>query len=220
MNYEEECKQLITQMKMTRFLTSSAVESALREIPRHLFIPNELRRLAYVDTALPTKNGQTISQPSVVARMTELLDVKEGQKILEVGTGSGWQSAILSHLVGKQGEVFSIDSNEKLIAFAKRNLRKVGRTNVHVVLGDGSVGLEPFAPYERIIVTAAAPDIPSSLVKQLRSGGRMVIPVGRNIQELVVVRKDGDGNITVESEGVYRFVPLVGKEGFKEKGVT
>lgn len=217
--HQRQLDALILLMRASGILTSKRVEDAVRENPRHLFLSEELQPHAYLDRALPTKEGQTISQPSTVVQMTELLDVERGQKILEIGTGSGWQAAILSTLAGPKGDVYSVESRESLVKLSKENLRRLGRMNVHVKQGDGSLGFPGAAPYDRVIVTAAAPDVPHSLIHQLKNGGKMVIPVGKTMQELRVIEKK-DGVVTTRKEGLYLFVPLVGKEGFRSKGET
>jgi len=215
MVFEDENERLIEHIKSLGYLKSKALENALRDVQRHLFIPKEMKDLAYRDTALSIGYNQTISQPSTVVAMTEALDVKEGQKILEVGTGSGWQAAILAKLVGKNGFVYTVEIVPELIEFAKDNLKKVGIENVKVIKGDGSLGLKDYAPYDRIIVTAACPDIPKPLVNQLKINGILVIPIGNlYLQEMYVIKKL-KGKIEKESIGSFMFVPLVGRYGFK-----
>jgi protein-L-isoaspartate(D-aspartate) O-methyltransferase len=159
--------------------------------------------------------NQTISQPTTVVAMTEELNVKSGQRILEVGSGSGWQAALLSQLVGEKGRIYSIEIVKELADFAKSNIKKLGVDNVEVILRDGSIGLKEEAPYDRIIVTAAAPDIPNSLLDQLIVGGIMVIPVGNMyLQDMLVVKKTKNG-FDKKSIGDFMFVPLVGEKGFK-----
>ena len=157
--YELALNDLIDSLKDSGFLTDIQVESAFRNIPRHEFVlTSELDR-AYYNEPIPILKNQTISQPAVVSRMTEWLDVKDGQKILEIGTGSGWQSAILSYLVGT-GTVYSVERHPELANFARENLEKLGIDNVHVILDDGSLGYQNASPYDRIIVTAACTEIP------------------------------------------------------------
>jgi protein-L-isoaspartate(D-aspartate) O-methyltransferase len=158
--------------------------------------------------------NQTISQPGVVSRMTEWLDVKNGQKILEIGTGSGWQSAILSYLVG-DGIVYSVERHSELVKFAQDNLKKLNIDNVHVVLGDGSTGYPKESPYDRIIITAACTEIPLPLFDQLSENGLIIAPVGDTSQSLVLLRKTPKGIVEIKNESHYVFVPLVGKFGKK-----
>jgi protein-L-isoaspartate(D-aspartate) O-methyltransferase len=158
--------------------------------------------------------NQTISQPGVVTRMTEWLDVKDGQKILEIGTGSGWQSAILSYLLGS-GSVYSIERHSELVKFAQENLKKLNIGNVHVILGDGSVGYSQAAPYDRIMITAACSEIPLPLIEQLRENGLILAPVGDSSQSLILLQKTSKGMIEIKNQSKYVFVPLVGKFGKK-----
>ena len=183
------------------------VKNAIRRVPRHLFVPEAAQAEAYRDRPLPIGHGATISAPTIVALMTELLDVAPGQRVLEVGTGSGYQAAILSGLVR---EVYSIEIVEPLAASAAARLARLGYANVAVRAGDGYAGWPERAPFDRIIVTAAAPHVPQPLIDQLRPGGRMVIPVGSGgDEELILVRKDARGRVTRRAILPVRFVPLV-----------
>jgi len=215
MDFEAENEKLIKHIKSIGYLRSKEVEEGLRKIHRHLFVPEKIRYMAYRDTPLSIGHNQTISQPSTVVAMTEALDVKKGQKILEIGTGSGWQAAILSYLVGEKGFVYSIEVIKKLAEFAKSNIKKFGIKNIEVIVKDGSLGLKEKAPFDRIIVTAAAPDIPNPYLDQLKLNGIMVIPVGNlYLQKMNVIKKLKKG-IEKECIGNFMFVPLVGKYGFK-----
>lgn len=187
------------------------VLKAMKEVPRHLFIDEAMAHRAYEDTALPIGLGQTISQPYIVARMTsELLgEEKQLNKVLEVGTGSGYQAAVLSHLVK---EVYSIERISELSYQARRRFMQLGIKNVILTQGDGSKGWLDYAPYEGIIVTAAAGEVPDSLLEQLAIGGRLVVPVGRDdSQELQVITRTIDGFVSETLEAV-RFVPLIESE--------
>lgn len=186
------------------------------KVPREEFVPPEYRRFSYYDTPLPIGHGQTISAMHMVAIMTEKLSPMPGHRVLEVGTGSGYQAAVLAEIVGSRGHVWTIERIPELAEYALANLRRTGYIDrVTVVVGDGSEGFQPAAPYDRIIVTAAAPDIPEPLIKQLREGGRFVIPVGnRWIQMLRIVVKEG-GKLSIEDVIPCAFVPLIGKYGFK-----
>jgi len=208
---DQRLENLIINMKKSGFLTNEKVEKAIRKISRHMFLPVSLQDEAYEDIPLPIMKNQTISQPSVVARMTEWLDVKEGQKILEVGSGSGWQSAILSYLVGN-GKVYSIEKHEELAEFAKKNLESIGINNVEVIIGDGSTGLENEAPFDRIIITAACKKIPEALKRQLANEGLLIAPVGEHLQSLVLIKKTRQGIIEIKNQSGYVFVPLLGKD--------
>jgi len=215
MVFEEENEKLIEHIKSLDYLKSKTLENALREVPRHLFVPENMKELAYRDTPLLIGHNQTISQPSTVVAMTEALDVKEGQKVLEIGTGSGWQGAILAKLVGKNGFVYTIEIIHELVEFAKSNLKKAGIENVMIIEGDGSLGLPKYKPFDRIIITAACPDTPKPLLNQLKINGIMVIPIGNvYLQEMYVIKKLKKG-IEKKSIGSFMFVPLVGRYGFK-----
>ncbi len=185
---------------------------AMREVPRHLLVPEEVRARAYENVPLPIGYEQTISQPYIVALMTDLLDVEPGDKVLEVGTGSGYQAAVLSKLVG---EVHTIEIVEPLAARAKRQLAELGYSNVTVRSGDGYAGWPEGAPFDRIIVTAGADHVPKPLIEQLRPGGRIVIPVGKswNTLDLMVVEKDRRGRLKTRRVLPVAFVPLTRKRG-------
>jgi protein-L-isoaspartate(D-aspartate) O-methyltransferase len=181
------------------------VLAALRSVPRHEFVPSEVSHLAYANQPLPIGLGQTISQPYIVALMTDLLQVKPGDRVLEIGTGSGYQAAVLSLLVR---EVYSIEIVPELGKRAALTLSRLGHANVTTRIGDGYQGWEEHAPYDAIIVTAAPSHVPSPLVAQLKPGGRLVIPVGELSQELMVVTKAADGTTTSTHIIQVRFVPL------------
>ncbi|HUT05612.1 MAG TPA: protein-L-isoaspartate(D-aspartate) O-methyltransferase [Nitrosopumilaceae archaeon] len=213
--YESQMNELIKIMKNSGFLNDNQVELAIRKNPRHEFVPKSLLDRAYKDIPLSLMKKQTISQPSVVSRMTELLNVKKGQKILEIGSGSGWQSAILSFLIGN-GEVFSIDRHPELVEFAKENLNKLGIPNVNVILGDGSLGLLKKAPFDRIIITAACKKVPPPLFEQLSLDGLLIAPVGEYPQSLILFKKTPQSIIEIKNQPGYVFVPLLGKFGHQE----
>jgi len=199
-----------------RGITNSRVLDAFRTVPREAFVPPSLIDLAYEDNPLDIGIGQTISQPYTVAFMTQLLDPQPDDTVLEVGTGSGYQAAILSRLCRK---VYTIERFGELGKKAEKVLRQLGYDNVEVTVGDGSLGLPPEAlakgGFDAIIVTAGAPQIPDPLVDQLKIGGRLVIPVGEPIQEMLKITKTEKG-LKKESHPGFRFVPLVGEKGFKE----
>ncbi|MEM5804530.1 MAG: protein-L-isoaspartate(D-aspartate) O-methyltransferase [Candidatus Aenigmatarchaeota archaeon] len=212
MDWRSQQEDMIRLMKERGAIKSKAIEKAIREAPRHLFVPKEQEGKAYEDVPLPIGEGQTISQPSTVALMTWMLDVREGDKVLEIGSGSGWQAAILSNLGAK---VWTIERIGELATMAEKNLKKAGIRNVEVIEGDGSLGLKEHAPYDRIIVTCACPEVPKALVDQLKTGGKMVIPVGgRDMQTMLIIRKTAKG-IERRDMGNFIFVPLIGKYGFK-----
>lgn len=190
-----------------RGISDRAVLGAMRRVPRHLFVPLELRDLSYTDQPLPIGLDQTISQPYIVGLMTELLELRKDQRVLEIGTGSGYQAAVLAEIADS---VWTIEILEPLAATAGQRLRSLGYGKVHVRCGDGYAGWPECAPFDRIIVTAAAEEIPGPLLEQLKEGGRMVIPVGAafSIQNLVLVEKR-NGRITRKNVTAVRFVPLV-----------
>ena len=212
--YQSLLNDLINFLKNMKFLTDNNVESAFRNIPRHEFILSSELDRAYYNEPLPIMKNQTISQPGVVSRMSEWLDVKDGQNILEIGTGSGWQTAILSCLVGT-GIVYSIEIHPELEKFARKNLEKFCLDNVNVILGDGSVGYPKASPYDRIIITAACMEIPLPLLDQLSDNGLIIAPVGDTSQSLVLLKKTSKGIIEIKNESHYIFVPLLGKFGKK-----
>ena len=212
--YHTALNDLIIYLKNSKFLTDEKVESALQNIPRHEFVPESELEYAYDNEPLPIMKNQTISQPGVVTRMTEWLDVKNGQNILEIGTGSGWQSAILSYLVGS-GTIYSIERHPELAKFAQENLKKLKIDNVHVILGDGTLGYSQASPYDRIIITAACTEIPLPLLDQLSENGLIIAPVGGSSQSLVLLQKTSKGIVEIKNQSKYVFVPLVGKFGKK-----
>ena len=185
-----------------------SVLNALRRVPRHLFVPEAERRQAYADRPLPIGHDATVSAPTIVALMTELLDVRPGDRVLEIGTGSGYQAAVLAELAR---EVYSIEIVEPLATAAAARLAGLGYRNVTVRAGDGYGGWPEQAPFDRIIVTAAAREVPQPLLDQLRPGGRMVIPLGRSDENerLVLIEKDRRGRIGRRTILPVRFVPLV-----------
>jgi protein-L-isoaspartate(D-aspartate) O-methyltransferase len=196
----------------SRGIHNSRVLSAMREIPRHLFIPPPYDQSAYDDNPLPIGNGQTISQPYIVALMTELLHPEPSDNVLEIGTGSGYQAAILSRLVHR---LTTMERIPEVTILARNNLKSLGIQNVDIIEGDGTQGYPINAPYNGIMVTAATPEIPRTLTDQLAERGRIVVPVGgRDIQELVTLEKQGDRMIP-EYHGGVRFVPLIGKHGWE-----
>jgi protein-L-isoaspartate(D-aspartate) O-methyltransferase len=213
MEYERERALLVKSLKEQRI--SDKTLNAMRKVPRHLFVPSVHISQAYVDSPLPIGHAQTISAPHMVAMMCDLLDLQEGQKILEIGTGSGYNAAVMAEIIGEKGKIYSIERLEKLAVFAWENLEKAGYSNVEVILGDGSLGHPDHAPYDRICVTASAPDTPKPLIDQLKPGGIMVLPEGEGYQRLYIIRKSMDGDVTKQDWGGVIFVPLIGHHGFK-----
>jgi len=186
--------------------TDAPVLEAMRAVPRHEFVPAEVSGQAYADRSLPIGLGQTVSQPYIVALMTHLLEVKPGDRILEIGTGSGYQAAVLARLAG---EVYSVEIVEELARRAAQTLERLGYTNITARIGDGYQGWAEHAPYDGIVVTAAPDHVPPALVAQLKPGGRLVIPVGGLFQDLMVIAKAADGTTTSTTIVPVRFVPLV-----------
>jgi protein-L-isoaspartate(D-aspartate) O-methyltransferase len=211
--FAEIRRRMVEQQIRSRGVRNERVLAAMEKVPRHLFVPDEMKRMAYDDRPLPIGDGQTISQPYIVALMTELLDPHAGDRILEIGAGSGYQAAILSEL---SGEVITIERIPAVAARARRNLSAAGSRPVEVVVGDGTLGYPRKAPYQGILVTAGTPEVPPPLVDQLADGGRLVAPVGpHGIQELVLVVREGE-RIRRESHGGVVFVPLIGEHGWRE----
>lgn len=192
-----------------RGVRDRAVLEAMRTVPRHRLVPDDVRAYSYEDTPLPIGWGQTISQPYIVALMTELAQVRPGHRVLEVGTGSGYQAAVLAQM---GAEVYTIEILEPLAERAARDLQTLGYTNVHVRAGDGYLGWPEAAPFDAVIVTAGATHVPQPLIDQLKPGGRMVIPVGETLhnQSLRLLEKREDGSLEERDVLPVRFVPLTG----------
>jgi len=188
---------------------------AFRKVPRHEFLDGAMYAQAYDDNALPIGNGQTISQPYIVALMTQLLDLNKDEKILEIGTGSGFQTAILAQFSRR---VYTVESQRELAEISRRRLRDMGYENIAFKYGDGSAGWPQHAPYAKIIVTAAAPEIPEVLGNQLDINGRMIIPIGDRYHQELIVYDRTDHGFEKRSEGGVVFVPLLGKHGWKKEG--
>ncbi|MGO9649677.1 MAG: protein-L-isoaspartate(D-aspartate) O-methyltransferase [Terriglobales bacterium] len=196
-----------------RGIRDERVLAAMERVPREIFICEEYWEQAYEDHPLPIGSGQTVSQPYIVAFMLEVLSLKGAEKVLEIGTGTGYQTALLAELAG---QVYSVERIESLARTAEAILQRLGSRNVGLTVGDGSRGLVEQAPFDAIVVSAAAPQIPQLLLEQLREGGRMVIPVGpADAQELILVRKRDGGAVITNLEGC-RFVPLIGEQGYGE----
>lgn len=211
----EERLRMVRDQIEARGVEDRRVLDAMRDIPRHLFVPPEFQPAAYHDRPLPIGSGQTISQPYIVGLMTALLDVKQSDRVLEIGTGSGYQAAILSRLART---VVTVERLPEIAAKAKDLMRHLGIFNVNVVVEDGSLGYPPDAPYDRIMITAASPDIPAPLIDQLADEGKLVAPVGsRDLQQLVRITKPGC-RISRENFGGVVFVPLLGRHGWQEPG--
>ncbi len=204
-------RKLVETVK-AKGITDERVLDALMKVPRHLFMDEAFLKYAYEDTAFQIGEGQTISQPYTVAYMTQLLDPRPGDKVLEIGTGSGYQACVLAQLVDK---VYTIERHRKLFERATRIMKELGCRNVRTFYGDGYKGIPAFAPYDKIIVTAAAPEVPQALIDQLKPGGWMVIPYGEGeTQVMLRIKKGEDGSLKTEKFDYFRFVPMLkGKVG-------
>jgi protein-L-isoaspartate(D-aspartate) O-methyltransferase len=212
-DWAEARARMVSEQLERRGIRDPRVLDAMRNVPRHLFVPPERQASAYEDQALPIGDGQTISQPYMVAIMTEALSIAAGARVLEIGTGSGYQAAILAVLAR---EVITIERRPGLAAAAGRRLASLGFTNVTIVVADGSVGYPGAAPYDAVLATAGAPQVPASLRTQLADGARLVVPVGSAFhQDLVVIERRGETFVESRGEGCV-FVPLVGREGWPE----
>jgi protein-L-isoaspartate(D-aspartate) O-methyltransferase len=210
--FEQERDRLVRNLCKEGYIKTKPVKQAFLTVPREEFIPDFLKNYSYVDTPLDIGNGQTISAPHMVAIMCEALDIKKGQRILEIGTGSGYHAAIVSQLVRETGRVYTIERFESLAIKAKQNLQTINCSNVIVEVGDGSCGLPLHQPYDRIYVTCAAPSIPQPLIDQLRDPGKLLVPVGDMYCELTLLEKEKQKH-TVHHLGGCVFVPLVGRYG-------
>ncbi|MCD6248655.1 MAG: protein-L-isoaspartate O-methyltransferase [Hadesarchaea archaeon] len=215
---DSQREELVNRLIGWGYLRTPRIIEAFRKVPRHEFVPENLKDSAYLDQPLPIGHGQTISAPSMIAIMLEVLQLEPGQRVLEIGAGSGYNAALLAEIVGEEGEVYTIERLKELADFGRRNLEKTGYGEVKVILGDGTLGYEEKAPWDRILVTACAPKIPKPLIDQLKIGGKIAIPVGRHymIQTLVLAEKTESGKIKTQRHGGCSFVPLVGKYGWKE----
>lgn len=210
--YEKNRKDLVKKLELKGYIKSDVVKQAFLKVPREEFIPENMKDQAYADSPLEIGSGQTISAPHMIAIMCEELFLKPGQKILEIGTGSGYHAAIVADITGKSGHIYSVERHSNLADKAKENLRKVNIKNVTVEIGDGSKGIPKFQPYDRIFVTCAAPDIPQTLVDQLKDPGMLLIPVGSMFCELKRFEKN-KGKTSVKNLGGCAFVPLIGEYG-------
>ena len=213
MDLIERRKKLVEQLVYEGRIKTDNVKNAFLSVPRELFTSGDNKSHSYSDTPLPIGFNQTISAPHMVAIMAEELDLKKGQKILEVGAGSGYHAAIIANIIGKSGHVYSIERIKELADIAKKNLKKADIENVTIIHSDGSEGYKKKAPYDRIYVTCASPDIPDPLINQLSDNGKMLIPVGKIFSLLMLVEKKNN-KISKKNLGGCAFVPLIGKHGF------
>ena len=209
--YQSKRARMVDLLR-TRGIQDARVLKAMSEIPRHLFVPDALAAKAYGDHALPIGDMQTISQPYMVARMTELLEVNKDSTVLEIGAGSGYQTAVLSEVAGR---VFSIERISELARMAQANIRKLGCYNATVKWFDGTIGWSDHAPYDGVLVAAGSPEIPEPLIKQLRVGGKLVIPIGDAEQQVLVRIIKTEKGFTREDHGLCQFVKLIGRHGWQ-----
>jgi len=212
-NWKVERERMVAEQIVARGVKDKRVIDAMRRVPRHLFVDKTYYHQAYGDYPLPIGSGQTISQPYMVAIMTELLELKGNETVLEIGTGSGYQTAILALLCER---VFTVERISNLSLRARKILSELGFNNINFLVGDGSLGWSDFAPYNGIIVTAGAPDIPGPLIDQLAEKGRLVIPIGSEYFQTLNVIKKQKGSILRKELFECTFVPLLGKEGWEE----
>ncbi|MDI6645170.1 MAG: protein-L-isoaspartate O-methyltransferase [Methanobacteriaceae archaeon] len=213
-------KELVRRLLNAGYIRTDSVRRAMESVPREEFIPDNVKQYAYVDQPLPIGHGQTISAPHMVAIICEELEIDEGMKILEIGTGFGYNAAVVADIVGKKGHVYSIERLSDLADKARDNLKRTGYSDrVSVIVADGTSGFKEESPFDRIYVTAGAPDIPEPLKEQLKIGGKLLAPVGQSdfTQELFIVEKKAQGKYKVRSLGGVAFVPLIGKHGWPEK---
>ncbi len=215
--HEREREELIERLVRWGYLSKRDIINAFKKVPRHEFIPKNIRNYAYTDQPLSIGHGQTISAPSMIAIMLESLDLKVGQKVLEVGTGSGYNAALIAEIVGHKGEVVSIERIYELAEFGRANLERTGYGWVNVIVGDGTCGYEKETSWNRILVTACTPNLPEPLLKQLKVRGKLGAPVGQHYmsQTWIVAEKRAKEELKIEDRGGCSFVPLVGKYGWK-----
>ncbi|GAB6054916.1 protein-L-isoaspartate O-methyltransferase [Methanobacterium movens] len=210
-------KELVARLESYGIIRSPSVKKAMETVPREEFLPEEFQSRAYLDQPLPIGEGQTISAPHMVAIISEKLDLKKGMNVLEIGTGFGYNAAIVAEIIGEEGHLYSIERISSLAEVAKKNLKLTGYDKrVTVIVGDGTKGLPAHAPFSRIYVTAGAPDIPESLKNQLEIGGKLIIPVGSSNynQELIIIDKIGENKFKSKKLGGVAFVPLIGEYGW------
>jgi len=214
-DFQKLRRKMVDMQIVNRGVIDPSTINSLKNVPRHLFVPNKFKNQAYEDFPIPIGDGQTISQPFLVALMTQEAKCNQNSVVLDIGTGSGYAAAIFSRFVK---DVYSIERITLLAEQAKERFTSLGYDNIHVKIGDGTLGWKEHAPYDAIVVTAGAPVVPSDLIEQLAIGGYLIIPVGgADVQHLMRYHKVDDQNITEETLDQVRFVPLIGKKGWKEK---
>ncbi|MEW6685826.1 MAG: protein-L-isoaspartate(D-aspartate) O-methyltransferase [Candidatus Edwardsbacteria bacterium] len=211
MNFEKSRNLMVEQQLKRRGIKDPRVLEVMNKVPRHLFVDEALQERAYDDYPLPIGEGQTISQPYMVAAMTEALELEGNEKILEIGTGSGYQTAILAELAN---QVFSIERLAKIARRAREVLDKLGYQNIAIRMGDGTIGWNEFAPYDRVLITAGAPDVPKPLLEQLTEDGKMVIPLGDLYSQVLTVVEKNNSKSKIHRLFGCVFVPLIGKYGW------
>jgi protein-L-isoaspartate(D-aspartate) O-methyltransferase len=213
-NFEELRKKMVEKQLINRGIEDEKVIDAFAEVPREEFVGEKYKSSAYDDGPLPIGSGQTISQPYIVALMIDSLNLNEDDKVLEIGTGSGYAAAVLAKIVN---EVYTIEKIDKLAEKAKERFKKLNYTNISTKVGDGTLGWEENAPYDGIVVSAAAPHVPEALINQLAESGKIIIPVGEDggVQRLKLIKKTEDGTVNEENLDYVRFVPLLGENGYK-----
>lgn len=214
MDYEILRERMVREQLMPRGIKNQKVLDAFRKVERHKFIPENLRNSAYADFPVPIGEGQTISQPYIVALMTECLNLNGQDKVLEIGTGSGYQAAILAELTG---EVYTIERFETLAKRAEAILNELGYTNIKIKVGDGTLGWEEAAPFDKIIITAASPQIPLPLTEQLRENGKLILPLGESFSQVLTLVEKKKGKLEFMDICGCVFVPLVGKHGWSNR---
>lgn len=210
-SFSDEQNDMVRTQLSRRGIHNERVLRAMATVPRHLFVPNDVQAHAYEDRALPLSDGQTISQPFIVALMIQILNLQGSEQVLDIGTGSGYAAAVLSML---SAVVYSIERSQALAETAHERLARLGYSNVHVLMGDGTAGLHEHAPYDAIHVAAASPWVPRPLRQQLAEGGRLVIPVGGNKEQMLLQLLKQQGTTHVKQLGGVRFVPLVGEHAW------
>jgi protein-L-isoaspartate(D-aspartate) O-methyltransferase len=215
-NFAEHRERMVLQQIAARGLDSTALLAAFRAVPREEFISPDYASYAYQDSPLPIESGQTISQPYIVALTIHAAGIKPGDKVLEVGAGSGYAAAVIGQIAGR---VIAIERHHQLVALAGQRMERLGYRNVQIVEGDGTLGWPQEAPYDAIVAAASGSHVPPSWIAQLKPGGRIVVPLGnpQSVQSLVKVTKQADGTLKHEDLGGVRFVPLIGEEGFQDR---
>ena len=215
-----ERKELVRRLSESGYIKTEKVRKAMETVPREEFLPASNRPYAYADQPLPIGKGQTISAPHMVAMICEILELEEGMKVLEIGTGFGYNAAVVAQIIGKKGHLYSIERIDSLAELAKDNLKRTGLgDNVTVIVGDGTKGYKEEAPFDRIYGTASAPSVPEPLKEQLKIGGIMLIPVGEQqyFQDLVYIKRESEDKYERKSIGGVAFVPMIGEHGWPEK---